>query len=43
MAGSRRSADGGAVFRDRSKPLAFERVRAIFVLRARGVSLSQPY
>jgi hypothetical protein len=30
-------------FGDRSKPLAFEQVRAIFVLRTRTANKSQPY
>jgi hypothetical protein len=30
-------------FRDRSNPLAFEEVRAIFILPARAASMSQPY
>jgi hypothetical protein len=30
-------------FRDRSKPLAFEKVGAIFILPARAASMSLPY
>jgi hypothetical protein len=40
--GSGEAVGSGVLFRDRSKPLAFESVRAIFISPARAAGMSRP-